>query len=520
MKYVGLINFPSTLDSTPELGSRHEDPYGFVKIPRFEALNSSVDAEGWKDVPSSLQPVAFSSLLGLPVIGIPRDRDALFHLESTYVTATCQPFLRLPYRLNRTRLDLERMESVMKINLTISASEGILPGNVIHGEYDRISTFFFDTDPGLNLRRVKALLGLDYASSSDDKSDTVIPRRLVFGSLFITNDSSRKERIHITNCTLSQTHVESAVFCPSLKDGSGCRVQRVRISRTAMRPANVSVFDIPRLAMIYSRTLALGLYGSSIASSYLEMFLAGLPGCMNNIRRTDGRNSARFTDISRVPVEQFSERFSLLLNTLHISVLRSNRAVSGSTLARYDNATLPVRDIDIFAPRPPPPPATLDMDGYYRYVRNVANATVEALLGGLPFVPAAANATASTHTPIYVCRFVWLATLLLASAVLLATGAVSLALQLRGTLAPDMLRYVASMTYANPHFRTPPGGTTLDGVDARSCCATCVCGSATSAATTATWVRWRSWQSTRLRCASWSASATTPEPFSTVTSFQ
>ncbi len=55
-----------------------------------------------------------------------------------------------------------------------------------------------------------------------------------------------------------------------------------------------------------------------------------------------------------------------------------------------------------------------------------------------------------------------MALLLLASAALFTAGVASPALQLRCALAPDMLRYVASMTYANPHFSTPPGGSALD----------------------------------------------------------
>ncbi len=57
-----------------------------------------------------------------------------------------------------------------------------------------------------------------------------------------------------------------------------------------------------------------------------------------------------------------------------------------------------------------------------------------------------------------------MALLLLASAALFTAGVASPALQLRCALAPDMLRYVASLTYANPHFGTPPGGSALDGM--------------------------------------------------------
>ncbi len=62
-------------------------------------------------------------------------------------------------------------------------------------------------------------------------------------------------------------------------------------------------------------------------------------------------------------------------------------------------------------------------------------AIFDAVTNGLPFILAATTATASKHTPVYVRRFSWLATLLLASAPLLLTGTL-LALQLRCTLRP------------------------------------------------------------------------------------
>jgi hypothetical protein len=83
----------------------------------------------------------------------------------------------------------------------------------------------------------------------------------------------------------------------------------------------------------------------------------------------------------------------------------------------------------------------------------------------MAFIPAATTATAAMHTPVFACQRAWCAVLLLAAAALFATGAAALALQLRATLAPDMLRYVSSMTYANPYFGAPPGGSALDGME-------------------------------------------------------
>jgi hypothetical protein len=66
---------------------------------------------------------------------------------------------------------------------------------------------------------------------------------------------------------------------------------------------------------------------------------------------------------------------------------------------------------------------------------------------------------------VYICNFAWLGVLLLASVALLRTGTASLVLQLRCTLVPDMLRYVASITYSNPHGPTPLSVSALDGME-------------------------------------------------------
>jgi hypothetical protein len=85
----------------------------------------------------------------------------------------------------------------------------------------------------------------------------------------------------------------------------------------------------------------------------------------------------------------------------------------------------------------------------------------------MPFVSAAANGTVVASTDVFVCQFGWLAALLLASGTLFGPGVyATLALAAAGgaTLAPDMLRCVASITYANAYFSTAPGATALDAV--------------------------------------------------------
>ncbi|TKA35707.1 hypothetical protein B0A49_13487 [Cryomyces minteri] len=82
-------------------------------------------------------------------------------------------------------------------------------------------------------------------------------------------------------------------------------------------------------------------------------------------------------------------------------------------------------------------------------------------LAAAPFVAVTSNGTATRAHQIYVCNFVWLAWLLISTIALLIIGIVGIVLKER-TLAPDMLGYVASMTYENPHVNLPHGEGALD----------------------------------------------------------
>jgi hypothetical protein len=73
----GLAQFVSSLGITPRLRARLEDEYGHAKIPRLEVPDSTVNNDGWKEVPPVLRPDDFSSVIGLPVLGYPKVRDSV-----------------------------------------------------------------------------------------------------------------------------------------------------------------------------------------------------------------------------------------------------------------------------------------------------------------------------------------------------------------------------------------------------------------------------------------------------------
>jgi hypothetical protein len=168
-------------------------------------------------------------------------------------------------------------------------------------------------------------------------------------------------------------------------------------------------------------------------------------------------------DFSTASPVTFSRRFSLLLNTYYIIQLTLCEATLLPNYAYHRNATLPVSNASMFTT--PTANRNLTEDPLKRNMGSMTANLISACCEGMPFIPGVATAAAAVHTPVNVCNFAWMSVLLLALAALLLADVMLLVLQLRCTLAPDMLRYVASMIHSNPHVPMPPGGTTLDGIE-------------------------------------------------------
>jgi hypothetical protein len=456
--------------------ARHEDLYGEVKIPRFEALNSSLSRDGWKVVPPVLEREYFSSMVGIRVVGLPRDKETRFSLESSYASTECGSFVKLPYSLNSTQTDVDRMSSFAMFNFTSTALAGLMPGKSVPGEPpEHLRKFLIVTDVSADLNRLKAFLGVESSPPTLSNKTSASFRRLVLGSLY-AQEIGRRHVINIANCTVSETRVESAVYCSGGAEGGECRVQRMRLSRTDSRPPYLTHFDSPAFVGTMTEIMSQDSASPDGTSSGQELFLYRGQSSARVMALNNPSRKIQSIDLSRVPPPLVGKRLSILINTYIQQLLSANDDVPFAPDALFRNATVPVSDLDLFVPRPTAALST--DDAFHRFYNTSRRHIVTAVVSGLPFVPAAATATATERRPVYVCSFAWLGMLLLASAALFATGAASLALQLRAVLAPDMLRYVASMTYANPYFRpqtpTPGDGagsggsshsTALDGVE-------------------------------------------------------
>lgn len=126
----------------------HQDPWGNVKIPAFDRLNFTSNAtDQWQEVPSAFpSPESYSSLVGLPVVGLPHNASSSFTMESNYLVVNCEAFRKLPY-------PVENAMGVQKINYT--ELDQLVPGQIWANKSvnndpfkprDRIASFFIDTN--------------------------------------------------------------------------------------------------------------------------------------------------------------------------------------------------------------------------------------------------------------------------------------------------------------------------------------------------------------------------------------
>jgi hypothetical protein len=151
-----------------------------------------------------------------------------------------------------------------------------------------------------------------------------------------------------------------------------------------------------------------------------------------------GERLVGFVNLSEVPPLLFARRLQSVLNAWHQLLL-----VGDSTVYFGDN----------------PDPTTHHAAYGYDFAElppngNVSQAVVNESCKR--FCSRSTQATLSHSVEVFSYSKLWLALLFACSAVLLATGLAGTVVS-RRTLAPDMLGYVASMTYNNRYLALPDG---------------------------------------------------------------
>lgn len=410
--YTASLLAPETVKSATQ------DTWGNLKIPRLSTVqNTTNSADGWATVPSLISD-NYTALVGLPVSGMSTldGSSKTFNLDYSYMDMECSADWAI---------------SAVKGNWTkylgnVWASSN---GSAVfyNNETESMTSFFLDTNLAFDDDRV-SLAYSDQNSTTTENTALQARRNVLFGSEYYgpAADNSDGYQIFYRNCTIWTEYLEAEVKCTS----ESCGVTRIRPSvKYADRNDNLTPFDL-RQASYYifqNMPLATGSMHDSDATPS-ELFIRGANTPFIS-------NSSSVSDITAISAEEFASRLGQLLNTYY--------QVSISPMSFVGN--LPKPDDILWS---------LNNTSAYPLTKDAET----------PFYAMNSTALVSTMVEVYVCDYLWFALLLASSCVLLLIGLAGTALKHR-CLAPDMMGFVTSLTYNNPHAKLPPGGTALGAME-------------------------------------------------------
>ncbi|KAK8061252.1 hypothetical protein PG994_007618 [Apiospora phragmitis] len=387
--------FGSTLLQTQEVRADSRDNWGNVKIPRIERLDeSSANVEGWFEVPFHDRTAeTYSSLMGIPIVGVPRQGTTDMSLESSYVSLSCEP---------------------TKISRNGSLQNGFV-ARCDDCEYDDMFGVWM---PKTNARANIVLGFRDLTETEKHNASFTAPRRITFlsGS---GQRSALPEEVQTgtylfnvttsTTCAVTQSLVEYKVSC----EQGDCAVTAMRRSQTDSRNPNFTAFDHWAVAVLEQITRQFSRSPSFTQSSnMIEYFL-------NDTSKIPVNEA--LVDLSRVPSPLIAERAAMVLNT-YIQLFHTPMAFAGNlpsgNLSLYGPEHIPAQGVDF-----------LDADYFFEQLRREHQRL----------------------SNVYRPEWFWVGILFLASTTRIVAGTIGIVLGVQAK-APDMFDPAIGLTYDNRHL--------------------------------------------------------------------
>ena len=439
--------YAAALFASDQVKKASEDTWGNVKIPFVDNPNSS-----WTAVPKNVSNAEdYRSLVGVPVIGRPTNRDGSFNVETSHLTVDCEPFqTTIVGKFNYTELQKLVPGQLWK-NMSVDDSPWGEQGGSIGG---KTATFFLQTDLPLSQGtdgRFDAYAG--YVNSSANAP--TYPKRQITYASAVGFEPRGNTTLNFANCSLGQVHVETTINCTLDK----CSATRQRRSQVDLRNENGTPFDhilISQLALkAFPKT-----FGWSRGSNPTEQFLYNASAFQFVSPTSNLGDNVGWVDLAKLSTHIFSKRLALLLNTYYQLTIAPNAYLGNlpqNNYSAFGLDTTPAHDVDVYLPSNVTTKNTTFEDWYFPFQDKTYSS-------GIYFIGATTNATISKTHAIFVCNFAWLGLLLAAAATIFVTGVASLLLKWR-TLGPEMFGFVTSMTYENRYVKIPEGGSMLNGME-------------------------------------------------------
>ncbi|KAJ0120257.1 hypothetical protein J7T55_001114 [Diaporthe amygdali] len=404
-----------------ETKSGPRDSWGSPKVPRLDMVDeSTADENGWIQVSQSPAVESFTSLFGLPLLGIPDHGTVEFGIESAYVQFG-----------NATVEQVEPFASSSSVEATCSTC---------------INNFRDLSDPGVSPGRVARLLGPPWTQPNSSQ----LSQESFTNANHVRIAQSRTGTF--VSSEVTQVLVETYIVC---EEGL-CRATKIRPSTTDHRPENITAFDFWGVVALDMLNHANG--NIQWSPTLLELFMnetSTIP--VYHASTWLDAAEAYWPNLAKVEPVILSRRVTLLLNSA-IHLLYSYYGFAG--------ALPPVESVDYGPPHTPsgglsaaaaaynvttPGEHMSDVD---QYVQNIVSR-------GAAFVAASTEASVTQKTVIYKADYVYVTVLVISSLALTITGLVGMIMGLR-TREPDVFDPVMGLTYNNSSLGLPNPGSTLD----------------------------------------------------------
>lgn len=426
-----------------------QDPWGNVKFPRLEQTDNS--SSEWHDVPTNVSSAeTYSSLVGIPIVGLPLNGRSSFTLENTYLEVDCGPF-NVTYVPpdEKGNENWPLVEKVAPGQIWTNKSQfDNNPFGIGEREGKERSSFFIDTDRPLYnpygedlfqttayMQRFDASLGSTNVSLLGDKNSPLQePRALLYASKYpsdFENESARSQRYNlaVTRCALVQVHVEVMVLC----SGISCAAKKLRKSLSDKRSPNFTGLEHIRMMRQFVEQFPFAI-SPGFGSSATERFLANSSDYLFRIKNqhADFQVEDSWVDLSEISKETFSKRLSVLLSTYYQLTIQPNGYWGNlpKNLSMYGPDVLPVNDLNHYMPSNMTISNSTTADWYLDTSVNMLNMTA-------PFIGATTTANITSTEEIFVCQFIWLTLLLICSSTILITGFGALIMK-KKTLGPEV----------------------------------------------------------------------------------
>ncbi|TPX26827.1 hypothetical protein DIZ76_012290 [Coccidioides immitis] len=396
------------------------DLWGNVKVPLMSSFGSSIKANssGWYDI--NQHEVLYSSLIGVPTIGLSQIGNSTFNMETSYFDIDCH---------NLTQAEPVSLER----NITFKTHKDTPPPRVVRFPGGAYIGSNGTEDCSKHNCQISFSLGMshyvkDWSYPSGNSTlfrkvkgneETILssPPTLLF--------QARHSNKTVAYCGIKRVFVESAVTCvgdPSLLRKPQCAVTATRDSLRPHEPSDITPFLFAGTFINFSSRLAQSAgQGHAGIATITERYL--------NNTENPLLAEAREMALHNLPINAFSQRLTQIINTYFLPSLLPEGIVGNISLVLSQT---PVYQEQSYA--------------HDSWTRSVP-ATVNTPAGG-----------------IYVVSGGWM-TVFIVSSLVMFVAAVLSAIVAHRTSIPDVLGYVSSLTRDAIYFPLPNGGSRLDGLE-------------------------------------------------------